>query len=411
MVRPEIIERQNEIKRTPMLERIESMREMLRAAGDEAQELRHLPAWAAKEMAAKGLYRFALPAELGGEDVSAREQIENVELVSSIDGSVGWCAHINSEINGLIVRRMDRALCDEIFDDWDALVCSGLGPPNGPNPGRTARREGDGWRLSYQGSFASGCHNATWNFVMSPVVIDEATEEGAENSFMVPKGEFEVVDTWDTAGMRGSGSHDVRMDGTYVPPEHLLPARPLAPSEQWDNPTFRNPCHAVYNKSAVALGVCKGAIESFTDLAMNKVLWGLATALKDMPQVHYRMGEAMATYMAARTFVLDTQDALEANLGPKKPSEGGRLEPDWDVFWPAYLACAHSAQAVRHVVGIINNTAGTTGSRMESPLERHLRDAQQSATHALISWRHYEDLGKTFVGHDPAANYMELRRA
>ncbi len=410
MVRAEIIERQNEIKQTPMLERIESMREMLRAAGDEAQELRHLPPWAAKEMAANGFYRFALPKELGGEDVTAREQIENVELVSSIDGSVGWCTHINSEINGLIVRRMDRALCDKIFDDWDALVCSGLGPPNGPNPGRTAKREGDGWRLSYQGSFASGCHNATWNFVMSPVVMNEETGEGAENSFMVPKGEFEIVDTWDTAGMRGSGSHDVRMDGTYVPPEHLLPDRPLAPSEQWDNPTFRNPCHAVYNKSAVALGVCKGALESFIDLANIKTPWGLTSPLKDMPQVHYRIGEAMATYMAARTFVLDTQDALEAHLGPK-PSEGGRLEPEWDVFWPAYLACAHSAQAVRHVVGIINNTAGTTGSRMDSPLERHLRDAHQSATHALISWRHYEDLGKTFVGHDPAANYMELRRA
>ena len=410
MVRPEIIERQNEIKQTPMLERIEGMREMLRAAGDEAQELRHLPQWAAKEMAGQGLYRFALPSELGGEDVSAREQIENVELVSSIDGSVGWCTHINSEINGLIVRRMDRALCDKIFDDWEALVCSGLGPPNGPHPGRTAKREGDGWRLSYQGSFASGCHNATWNFVMSPVVMNEETGEGAENSFMVPRGEFEIVDTWDTAGMRGSGSHDVRMDGTYVPPEHLLPDRPLAPSEQWDNPTFRNPCHAVYNKSAVALGVCKGAIESFIDLANVKTPWGLTAPLKDMPQVHYRIGEAMATYMAARTFVLDTQDALEAHLGPK-PSEGGRLEPEWDVFWPAYLACAHSAQAVRHVVGIINNTAGTTGSRMDSPLERHLRDAHQSATHALISWRHYEDLGKTFVGHDPAANYMELRRA
>ncbi len=410
MVRAEIIERQNEIKQTPMLERIESMREMLRAAGDEAQELRHLPPWAAKEMAANGFYRFALPKELGGEDVTAREQIENVELVSSIDGSVGWCTHINSEINGLVVRRMDRALCDKIFDDWDALVCSGLGPPNGPNPGRTAKREGDGWRLSYQGSFASGCHNATWNFVMSPVVMNEETGEGAENSFMVPKGEFEIVDTWDTAGMRGSGSHDVRMDGTYVPPEHLLPDRPLAPSEQWDNPTFRNPCHAVYNKSAVALGVCKGALESFIDLANIKTPWGLTSPLKDMPQVHYRIGEAMATYMAARTFVLDTQDALEAHLGPK-PSEGGRLEPEWDVFWPAYLACAHSAQAVRHVVGIINNTAGTTGSRMDSPLERHLRDAHQSATHALISWRHYEDLGKTFVGHDPAANYMELRRA
>ena len=411
MVRPEIIERQNDIRQTPMLERIAGMQEMLQQAGDEAQELRHLPAWAAKEMAAQGLYRFALPAELGGENVSAREQIENVEAVSAVDGSVGWCAHINSEINGLIVRRMDRALCDLIFDDWDALVCSGHGPPNGPNPGTTARQEGEGWRLHYQGSFASGCHNATWNFLMSPIVSDETTGEGTTASFMIPRGEFEIIDTWDTAGMRGSGSHDVRMDGTYVPPEHLLPARPLAPSEQWDNPTFRNPCHAVYNKSAVALGVCRGAIDSFTELAQVKTPWGLASPLKDMPQVHYRLGEAQATLLAARTWVLETEDALEAHLGWKKPSEGGRLEPDWDVFWPAYLACAHAAQAARHIVGIINNTGGTTGSRMDSPLERQLRDAQQAATHALISWRHYEDIGKTFVGHDPPPTYRELRRA
>ena len=141
MVRAAIIERQNEIKQTPMLERIASMREMLRTAGDEAQELRHLPAWAAKEMAAQGFYRFALPAELGGEDMTAREQIESVEAVSAIDGSVGWCMHVNGELSGAIVRRMDLALCDKIFDDWDALVCSGQGPPNGPNrAGRRAAR-------------------------------------------------------------------------------------------------------------------------------------------------------------------------------------------------------------------------------------------------------------------------------
>ncbi len=55
--------------------------------------------------------------------------------------------------------------------------------------------------------------------------------------------------------------------------------------------------------------------------------------------------------MAARAFVLETQDAL----------------PEGEHFWPAYLACAHAAQATRHAVGIMNNTAGTTGSRMDSP--------------------------------------------
>ena len=134
MVNAATIERQNEIKKTPMLERIASMRELLSKAGDEAQELRHLPAWVSKEMADQGFYRFALPAEIGGEDVIARAQIENVEAVSAIDGSVGWCTHINSEINALIIRRMDRKLADEIFDDWDALVCSGLGPPQRSQP-------------------------------------------------------------------------------------------------------------------------------------------------------------------------------------------------------------------------------------------------------------------------------------
>ena len=410
MVQAAIIERRDAIAKTPMLDRIAAMKDRLRAAGDEAQQLRHLPAWASKEMAAQGLYRYALPLELGGENLRAREQIEIIEAVSAIDGSVGWCTQISSEINALVIRRMDPALAHHIFDDWDALVCSGHGPANGPSPGRKARREGAGWRINYQGSFASGCHNANWNYLMGAMTVDEATGQPAQASFMFPRGEFEIIDTWDTAGMRGSGSHDVRMTDRYVPTEYLLPFRSLAPCEIWENPTYRNPTHAIYNKAAVALGVCRGAIDSFIELAQTKTPWGSGSMLKDQAQVQYRIGEAQATLLAARTFVLDTQDKLEAHLGPL-PANGGRLAPEWQYFWPALLACAHAAQSCRKVVDMINNTAGTTGSRMDSPLERQLRDAHQAANHALISYRHYEDLGKTFVGYEPPAGYMELSRA
>ena len=410
MVQPTIIERQKKVSKTPMLQRIAAMKESLKAAGDEAQHLRHLPAWASRDMADQGLYRYALPIELGGENLRARQQIEIIEAVSAIDGSVGWCTQISSEINALVIRRMSPELAHTIFNDWDALVCSGHGPANGPNPGRKARSDGDGWRLNYQGSFASGSHNANWNFLMGASTVDENTGKPAEASFMIPRGEFEIIDTWDTAGMRGSGSHDVRMTDCYVRPEHLLPFRSLAPCEIWENPTYRNPTHAIYNKAAVALGVCRGAIDSFIELALEKTPWGAGAKLRDQPLVQYRIGEAQATLMAARAFVMDTQDRLEAHLGPL-PSDGGRLAPEWEYFWPALLACAHAAQSCRTVVDMINNTAGTTGSRMDSPLERQLRDAHQAANHALISYRHYEDLGKTFVGYEPAAGYMELSRA
>ncbi|MBM3359674.1 MAG: hypothetical protein FJY54_18420 [Betaproteobacteria bacterium] len=410
MVRKEILERRDEVAKTPILERIEGIKESLQAAGHEAQKIRHLPAWASKLMADQGLYRFALPLELGGENLCAREQIEVVEAASAIDGSVGWCTQISSEINALVIRRMGQPLIERIFNDWDVLVCSGHGPANGPNPGRKARREGDGWRINYQGSFASGCHNATWNYLMGPMTVDEATGKPAQASFMFPRGEFDIIDTWDTAGMRGSGSHDVRMEDRFVPPEHLLPFRSLAPSETFANPTYRNPTHAIYNKAAVALGVCRGAIDTFIELAQQKTPWGLSSMLKDQGLIHYRIGEAQATLLAARTFVLDTQDRLEAHLGPL-PSEGGRLLPEWSHYWPAVLACAHAAQSCRSVVDTINNTAGTTGSRMDSPLERQLRDAHQAATHALISYRNYEDLGRTFLGHPPDDRFMELTRA
>lgn len=410
VVRPEILARRDEIAKTPMLERIAAMKDDLSAAGDEAQQLRHLPAWASKAMAEQGFYRFALPLELGGENLCAREQIEIVEAVSAIDGSVGWCTQISSEINALVIRRMEPGFAKKLFDDWDTLVCSGHGPANGPNPGRRARREGDGWRLNYQGSFASGSHNANWNYLMGPMAVDDDTGEPAQASFMVPLGEFEIIDTWDTAGMRGSGSHDVRMEDCYVPPEHLLPFRSLAPSETWANPTYRNPTHAIYNKAAVALGVCRGAIDNFIDLSLGKTPWGGSSKLKDQPLIQYRIGEAQATFLAVRTFVLDTQDKLEAHLGPL-PSEGGRLAPEWEYFWPAVMACAHAAQTCRKIVGDLNNLSGTTGSRIDSPLERQLRDAYQAANHALISYRHYEDLGKTFVGYDPSPTYMELSRA
>ena len=144
MVRGELKERSNRLRRTPILARIGAMHELITEAGNEAQAIRHLPTWASKEISAQGLYRFALPPELAGEDTTARQQIEIVEAVSAIDGSVGWCVHINSEINSLVIRQMQPDVAQEIYDDWDVVMCAGVGP--GLQDAR-ARRDGDGWQI------------------------------------------------------------------------------------------------------------------------------------------------------------------------------------------------------------------------------------------------------------------------
>ena len=398
MVRAEILERSEQLRQSaPPLERLRAMRDALIEAGDEAQRVRHLPAWASNEIADQGLYRFALPPDLGGEDLRARGQIEIVEAASAIDGSVGWCVHINSEINSLILRRMELDFAHELYDDWRVLVCAAVGP--GLEHAR-ARPDDGGWRLWCQGSFGSGCHNATWTLVHSGSVGVPAEGGGSsERAFLLPRGDFEIIDTWDTAGLRGSGSHDIRIDGPFIPERATLPMDLFGPCETFSNPTFRNPMQAHYNKGAVALGIARGAIDDLAALAVEKTPWTSGTLLADQPELQYRLGEAEATVRAARAFLLEAQAETEAHLGPL-PAEGGRARPDWPVLQRSWLSCVHAAQSTRHVVDTIHNTAGTTASRMDHSLERRLRDAHQAAAHAAISWRHYRNLGSTWLDPD-----------
>ncbi len=400
MVRAEIKERMARLHETPVVQRIHNMREALTAAGDEAQQLRRLPQWAADEMANAGLYRIALPPQLGGENLTPVEQIRAIEAAAAIDGSVGWCLQINSEINSLVTRSLDPQVAEDLYDDWGIVICCAAAP--GPGSFHNPRQVEGGWIVSHRACFGSGSHNASWTWVTPP--NDRSKEASAPGwkptiadmtTFLVPKGEFEIIDTWNTAGMRGSGSHDIQTTDVFVP--NRLSSNYAAPLPPYNNTTYRNATQVDYNKAAVATGVARGTLNAFYELAGAKAPWQSGgTLLREIPEIQYRIGELESALESARAWMFQTQDALAADLGPLPPE--GNMLPSWDVLKKARLACVHAAQTARLVVDSVHNLSGTTGSRMDSPLERKLRDAHQAAAHGLITYRHYRNIGMTFMG-------------
>ena len=68
----------------------------------------------------------------------------------------------------------------------------------------------------------------------------------------------------------------------------------------------------------------------------------------------------------------------------------------------ARLACVHATNVCMHAVDLLHNTAGTSGMRMDSPLERKLRDAHGCANHRWVSHPLYSDLGRIFLGFEPS---------
>jgi alkylation response protein AidB-like acyl-CoA dehydrogenase len=159
------------------------------------------------------------------------------------------------------------------------------------------------------------------------------------------------------------------------------------------------PLRLAYNKAAVAIGVARGALDEFAELANSKTPMLSSTPLRDRPIAQYRMGEGEANLRAARAFLFEAMGQVEEELW------AGRDAPSAERTQIARLACTHAANASMQVVDSIHNAAGTSAMRMDSPLERKLRDAHGCATHRWVAHPLYAELGRIFLGHEAPAEF------
>ena len=200
-----------------VIDRVAGLTEVIREGGDEAQLLRRVPDETIDTLVDAGFFRFTLPTELGGENASTIETIELLEAVSAIDGSVGWNVMLGSEINAMAAGGMPADLAREVYlEDPGVIMCGGGGP--GSVPSRAELQPDGGVRVWGQTTFISGCHNARWRFMAAPVMKDGQMQTRPDGSpyfkmWFLNRSEWEILDTWDVAGLRGSGSHDVVADG------------------------------------------------------------------------------------------------------------------------------------------------------------------------------------------------------
>ena len=386
-----------------LLERVASLEDVIRRGGDEAQELRRCPSFVVDALIDAGLFRFTIPRELGGEDASVGQTIEVLEAISAIDASVGWNVMLGSEINAMAAGGMARELAEEVYlADPRVIMCGGGGP--GTTPSRAVAQPDGSYRIWGHTTFISGCHNATWCFMVAPVFDGDEVRltDGVPTVklWMLHRDEWEILDTWDVAGLRGSGSHDVVTEGGLVPERFagvdLVTVPPL-----YENPVYRIPVplRLAYNKAAVAIGVARGALDEFAVLANAKTPMLSSTPLRDRPVAQYRMGEGEANLRAARAFLFEAMGQVEDELW------AGREAPSAERTQIARLACTHAANASMQVVDSIHNAAGTSAMRMDNPLERKLRDAHGCATHRWVAHPLYAELGKIFLGHDAPAEF------
>lgn len=359
-----------------------------RAAVAEAQ--RRLHEETIQEMIDAGLLRLLTPACWGGHELSFKAYVDSVLEIARADASTGWCYSLFIVHNWILAHFSERAQGDVWANNPDALVTTSFAPA-----GRVTETSG-GYILNGNWPWTSGVDHSHWSMLGGLLPTPDAQPELA--LFMLPRNDYEVLDTWFVAGLKASGSKSVRALDVFVP-EHRV-ARVTAmrdgrrPGTTFNTgPLYDRPLFVASGPGFVApiLGATLGAYEIWCDTSSKKLTAFTGEQVSSLSHVQIRLAEIEATIQTALLFLQETLDMIT----PGRPiSLEQRFRCSRNVAYIAKL-CVEAIER-------IYIASGGSANYETNPLQRYWRDIHAMAAHAGLNFDYAsENFGRAELGLPP----------
>lgn len=372
-----------------ILDAARALRPQIRAAAEEIERERRLPLPLVRAMQDAGIFRMPMPKAWGGPEVDPLTQVRIVEELAYADTSVGWCAMIGSD-GGYFSAFLDDATGRALYPDIDLVTGSSTRPT-----GKAIVSDG-GYRVSGRWQFSSGCQHSSY-LVGNCFVFEDDTQRLQEGGSpetrlcYLPAERCEILDTWTTTGLRGSGSHDFAATDVFVPAEQTF--NPRTSPIQRDGPLYAFPFMFIVNGAGVPLGTARAAIDALIELATTKQTLA-GTGLRDEAWVRTAVARADTLLGGARGYVFDALgDVWETLVKGDTPSLRQRAR--------YRLTLAGASQLCVEAVDLMYQAAGGSSVYATNPLDRLFRDAHTVHQHITNSPKVFETAGQMLLGMDP----------
>ncbi len=309
----------------------------------------------------RGFLALAVPIELGGHGLSRVALGElfrtlprycpstalALAMHTHVVAAAAWrWRHQKAPVDGLLKRVASEGiqLLSSGGSDWLA------------GSGKAEKVEG-GYRIHARKVFASGAPSA--NLFMTGAIENDPNEGPTVLQFGVPMNAegVSIVETWDTLGMRGSGSHDVVFDGVFVPDAAIAARR---------KPDVWHPLLHLVSMIAfpIVYSVYTGIAEAARDIAV-------AEAKKRRDPGVEMVGE-LETELASARIACDSLLAFAESASPGPETTN-------TVFMHRSLI----ARSALKTVELAMDVAGGASYFRKVGLERLFRDVQGARFHPL----------------------------
>jgi indole-3-acetate monooxygenase len=263
------------------------------------------------------------------------------------------------------------------------------------NPMGAATPVDDGFRVNGRWSFASGCRHAHW--FLAHCMVDDGRMPPLR-MMVLPATEVDIVDTWTTMGMRGTGSHDFTVDGAFVANDWSFS---IFEPPELDFPLMRIPelCLSTMAFGAVAVGIAAGALDEIVALASGKVPMFADATLATNPLFRNQLGHASAAFRAARATLHEAAaEAWSMALAGAEFDDHTRARIRSTTTWVVETAAA--------VVDTAYRAGGGTALYSSSPLQRRLRDIHTLTQHFGVKLDTFTLAGAVLAGQEVDTSFL-----
>ncbi len=365
-----------DVTTAPVLARAREIAELARSMADQIDSARRLPPELVEALRDSGLLRAGAPVEAGALELPAGTALRCAEEVARGDASAGWCVSIGITAT-LLVGYLPPQSRDELFGDGRGLA-AGVWAPQGK-----ATRVPGGVVVSGRWAFCSGITHA--DVLFAGCMLDDKPAVVA-----LPTEQLQILDTWHTLGLRGTGSHDTVAEEVFVPDERVLS---IFDGPVIDRPLYRFPPFGFFAAciTAAAMGNARAAIDNFVDLAGTKKGVAASRTLAQRSTVQVAVATAESALEAARAGYYQAIESAwqAAEDGPSVPlAARTRLR----------LAATHGARVSADVVRSMYDLAGGSAIYDGAPLQRRLRDAFTATAHFQVNEASRELPGRILLG-------------
>jgi acyl-CoA dehydrogenase len=336
-----------------------------------------------------GYTAIAIPEELGGLGASFRQICYAQAELARYCGATGLAVnmHIYLTLTNMFrykngapgVEPLLRRIANE------KLILMTSGGSDGLWPSTTAVKENGGFRVNGRKAFCSQSPIA--NVLSTFATYDDPAEGKVILAMGIPASSpgFQVVNTWNTLGMRGTASHDVQLDDVMVSEAQVVARQPYGKL----GPALRVALiHGVTSMAAVYYGIAAGARDEALRIVTRRKN-GAGTPATEDP--------AIARLFGLMEYKLRTA-WWSLSGGINELADDYQYPADEQTVNVALLAKRHVVTEATAIVDLAMEAVGGAAFYKRSPLERAYRDVRGGPFHPLPPEKTLQFAGRLALG-------------